>query len=338
MNHTKTDETPYPKATVVVTVHNREQYIGQCLDSIIAQTLRDIEIICVDDASTDRSYEILQRYAAHDNRIRLHRFEENGGVQRSRNHALNAARGEFIFFVDDDDWLGTDCVELCIQRFTEDETIDCVVLSEIRQAPDGRQYEPSGQQKIGKITGEEAFLLSLPWRISGNFCVRTEFQKQHPYDNSCRYFGDENTGRMTLLSSKYVVQAEGTYYYRMTEDSVCHSKSIGHYSRLQAQRVLADTLRTMRGQQHLRKAYETFCWENIIHAYMRYYKERGEMSAAMRHEVLALIKQAWKQADSALASPSITRKFGYIPFRSSWRMFRIQEETYFFLRTILGRI
>lgn len=58
MNHTQTNETPYPKATVVVTVHNREQYIGQCLDSIIAQTLRDIEIICVDDASTDRSYEI----------------------------------------------------------------------------------------------------------------------------------------------------------------------------------------------------------------------------------------------------------------------------------------
>lgn len=328
----------HPTVTIAVTVHNRERYIAQCLDSILAQTLRDIEVVCVDDASTDGSFSILERYAALDNRIRLHRFTENRGVQQARNHATKAAQGEYIIFVDDDDWISDDCAEQCVKCFLQTPEADCVLIPELRQRPDGTLFEPTGRKHFGSITGEEAFLLSLPWQVAGNFCVRTTYQRQHPYDNSCRYFGDENTGRLMLLDARHVVLSEGRYYYRMTEASVCHSTGIGHYTRLHAQRVLADELCLRRTKPMLRQAYEGFCWHNIVGAYMRYYKERGKMDTAMRHEVLSIIKQAHSQMDFSLVPPRMRCKFGFIPFQDSWSLFRIQEEAYFFLRTIAGRM
>lgn len=329
---------PHPKVTVAITVHNREQYIEQCLDSIVAQTLCDMEIVCVDDASTDRSFEILQRYANNDNRIRLHRFTKNSGVQMARNYAIETARGEFITFVDDDDWISNDCMEECIKCFTENPEVDCVLIPEIRLRPDGTMFAPANRREFLKITGEEAFLLSMPWQVAGNFCVRTSFHKLCPFDNSCRYFGDENTGRLMLLSAKCVMMSNGTYYYRMTEQSVCHSIGIGQYSRLNAQRSLAEKLCRKDTKRELRQAYETFCWENVVSAYMRYYKERKFMDKALRAQATGLIKQALRRMDFNLVNQRLQRKFGYIPFTSSWLLFKLQEELYFFLRTIIGRM
>lgn len=326
------------RVSVVITVHNREKHIAQCLDSVIGQTLREIEIICVDDASTDGSYDILRQYAARDCRIRLFRFDRNGGVQRARNHAIGLARGEFITFVDDDDWLGEDCLANCMECQERHHEADCILIPEMRQRPDGSLYEPAGRVDFDTVTGEEAFILSMPWRIAGNFFVRTALQRRYPFDESCRYFGDENTGRLLLLTSRCVAMSKGMYYYRMNETSVCHSTGIGHYSRLDAQRVLADTLHGMGVEESLLRAYEEFCWLNVVGVYMRYYKERRQMDNAMRREALAIIRRAHGRMRFNLLGKSIKRHFGYIPFRNSWSLFRVQEELYFLLRSVMGRM
>lgn len=99
------------KVSVIIPVYNSEKFICKCLDSVLAQTLQDIEVICVDDASTDKSYEILGEYANRDNRIVLLRNLVNGGLSRTRNHALGYARGEYIQFVDSDDFIEPDLLE-----------------------------------------------------------------------------------------------------------------------------------------------------------------------------------------------------------------------------------
>ena len=93
------------KLSVIVPVYNVENYLAACIDSLLGQTLRDMEILLVDDGSTDASGEIADRYAAaHPDRIRcLH--VENGGQGRARNFALPLARGEYLGFVDSDDWV-----------------------------------------------------------------------------------------------------------------------------------------------------------------------------------------------------------------------------------------
>ena len=100
-----------PKVSVIVPVYNVAPYLARCLDSLVGQTLRDIEIICIDDKSTDNSLEILHTYANQDPRVRVIALSQNSGVSTARNAGIDAARGEYLGFVDSDDFVDTDFYE-----------------------------------------------------------------------------------------------------------------------------------------------------------------------------------------------------------------------------------
>lgn len=117
------------KLSVVVPVYNVEKYIGEMIDSLISQTLKDLEIILVDDGSPDNSGAICDQYAVRDSRIRvLHK--KNGGVSAARNDGLDMATGEWIIFCDSDDWVETDAFEKMIQ--VGESTGADVVLGDMR--------------------------------------------------------------------------------------------------------------------------------------------------------------------------------------------------------------
>ena len=101
----------HPKISVIVPVYNAEKYLDKTLSSMIHQTFRKIEIICVNDQSTDRSLEILQRFAKEDKRIKIINNAQNLGAARSRNAGMAQARGEFVSFIDSDDFLDFDFYE-----------------------------------------------------------------------------------------------------------------------------------------------------------------------------------------------------------------------------------
>lgn len=93
-----------PKVSVIVPVYNVEPYLRQCLDSIVSQTLKDIEIILIDDGSTDGSGEICDEYKREDHRIRvIHKVNE--GLSAARNDGIDASTAPYIMFVDGDDWV-----------------------------------------------------------------------------------------------------------------------------------------------------------------------------------------------------------------------------------------
>lgn len=100
-----------PKISVIVPCYNVEQYVAKCLSTLCKQTLEDIEIICIDDKSTDNTLQILQEFASQDNRIKLFELSENSGVSIARNTGLNAVSGEYIGFVDPDDSVDIDFYE-----------------------------------------------------------------------------------------------------------------------------------------------------------------------------------------------------------------------------------
>ena len=94
-----------PKISVIIAVYNVEKYLRQCLDSVVNQTLKDIEIICIDDGSTDNSPKILERYANKDDRIKII-TQQNQGQSVARNKGIEVAKGKYISFQDSDDvWL-----------------------------------------------------------------------------------------------------------------------------------------------------------------------------------------------------------------------------------------
>ena len=96
--------------SIIVPIYNTKEYLAQCLGSLISQTMRDIEIICVDDCSSDGSHKIVEDYQQLDKRIKLFRFKQNKGQGAARNFGLEQASGNAILFVDSDDWI---MPELC---------------------------------------------------------------------------------------------------------------------------------------------------------------------------------------------------------------------------------
>ena len=113
-----------PKVSVIIPIYNVEKYLKQCLDSVVNQTLQDIEIICVNDGSTDNSLEILKEYAEKDSRLRIINLR-NSGVSVARNIGIFAALADFIMFVDADDSIETTTCEYSLNRIIETKTDIC---------------------------------------------------------------------------------------------------------------------------------------------------------------------------------------------------------------------
>ena len=102
--------------SVIIPVYNVEQYLRQCLDSVINQTFKDIEIIVVNDCSPDNSLQIIKEYQQKDDRIVLVDLKQNGGLSNARNEGINISTGEYIVFVDSDDWIREDYVEILYEN------------------------------------------------------------------------------------------------------------------------------------------------------------------------------------------------------------------------------
>lgn len=102
------------RVSIVIPIYNGEKFIKKCLDSILEQSFRDFEIIVVNDGSTDKSMEILEAYRTSDQRIKLIHIE-NQGVSNARNVGISQAEGDYILFVDADDWLGMDALDNLVQ-------------------------------------------------------------------------------------------------------------------------------------------------------------------------------------------------------------------------------
>jgi glycosyltransferase involved in cell wall biosynthesis len=120
-----------PKVSIIVPIYNMESYLTRCLDSLLSQSLADLEIITVNDGSTDASAEILYEYAEKDNRIVVI-IKQNGGVSSARNAGIQAAKGEYIGFVDPDDWVDTRMYEAMYNAAIHDQA-DIVMCTYIRE-------------------------------------------------------------------------------------------------------------------------------------------------------------------------------------------------------------
>ena len=134
--------------SVIIPVYNVEPYLEKCLDSVLKQTYKDMEILIIDDGSTDRSGAISDEYAAKDSRIRVF-HTENRGLSAARNLGLDNAVGGYIGFVDSDDWIEPDMYEVLLKKAEETgaDIVECGVFKEYpdktveHQRPDRVMYK-----------------------------------------------------------------------------------------------------------------------------------------------------------------------------------------------------
>lgn len=135
-----------PLISVIIPVYNNEKYLCECLDSIIAQTYRNIQIITVDDGSTDKSGEILDQYAVKDKRIEVYHIQ-NSGVSKARNIGLMHAVGEYITFVDSDDTVSLDMYKILLDQFLNTKDVDIVHCGYEKKGLDGSSKLVLGTNK-----------------------------------------------------------------------------------------------------------------------------------------------------------------------------------------------
>ena len=214
-----------PKVSVIIPVYNVEKYLSECLDSVVNQTLKDIEIICVNDGSLDGSAEILEEYAQKDNRIKVI-TQENRGVSEARNSGLKIASGEYIAFLDSDDYIDLKFFEQLYKRGIESNS-DVVVCENIYRFSGNKQklFLKVNKEVETTVLKEKFECLYLPeycyvWnKIYKRECLTERFLKGITFEDI--YF----TLNALKQCQKLSVAAGVSYYYRIVSNSIVNTPS-----------------------------------------------------------------------------------------------------------------
>ena len=185
-----------PLISVIVPVYNVERYLRKCLDSICCQTYRNLEILCVNDGSTDGSATILEEYAAKDSRIKVF-TQANAGLSAARNTGLNHATGEWITGVDSDDYLEKDTIEYALAGAAEHSDIvffgtQCIWENEPQQnkLQDNFNLKYNGVQEVSTelIQNSPVIFCSKLWRKSLIDRFNCRFPKGLLYEDTFFFF------------------------------------------------------------------------------------------------------------------------------------------------------
>jgi len=142
-----------PLISVIVPVYGVENYISKCLDSILNQTYKNLEILLIDDGSKDRSGEICEEYRQKDNRIAVY-HKQNGGLSDARNYGIDRAKGEYLTFIDSDDYIDEDYIEFLYDLIKEGNTRMSLCSLHVVYTSNGRVWDKGNGEKI-KITGKQ---------------------------------------------------------------------------------------------------------------------------------------------------------------------------------------
>ena len=218
--------------SIVIPVYNVERYLCECLDSVLSQTLRDIEVICVNDGSTDGSLAILKEYEARDSRLRVI-DKQNEGVSVARNTGLDAAQGEFILFVDADDTIDKElCEKTCRKAVTEN--LDLVVFEFNRFSGDGTiaSFATDGSKReFSSEMSRVDKLRFLVWRSV--FCWDKLSRRRLLQDNNVQFPQGITHGedcvfhwKVICLSKNPGYMKENLYYYRVNLGSATYKKKM----------------------------------------------------------------------------------------------------------------
>lgn len=204
-------EIPTPSISIVIPVFNAEPYLRQCLDSVINQTFRNLEIIIVDDGSSDGCPAICDEYAMKDNRIKVI-HKKNGGMTSARNDGIMAASGKYIGSTDADDWIEPDMFEKMLEK-AEHYNADIVATNFWKFMPGEEkkisQMIESGYYDKTKITQD--ILLNGLSRVT--LSVWTKLIKKKLLVDNLHYFDDKITmGEDTIRSISSMLDAESIYF------------------------------------------------------------------------------------------------------------------------------
>lgn len=285
-----------PVVSILMSVYNAAPYLDEALASLLRnQTFTRVEVLAVDDASTDASLSILKRWEASDSRLRVFCQPSNQGQGVARNVALGQARGEFITMVDADDWLSPDALQAAVDVFRHWPETDCVLFRlMLHWQESGREEAFPIDFSVPYLSGEEAFRRSLGWKIHGLCLVRRELHLRYPYDTHYRLYSDDNTCRLHYLHSREVRLCEGIYYWRRHEKSSTTQFSADRFLHMMANLDLQRTLENESVAHDVVDAYEQIRWHNYLSLLWLRFARLRELKEEERARVREDFRQVYR--------------------------------------------
>lgn len=217
----------HPLISIIVPVYNVERYIKKCLDSLINQTYKNLQIVIVDDGSQDSSIDIVKTYI--DNRIKLI-HQKNGGLSAARNTGIKESDGVYLTFVDSDDWLALNAIELMVSSVVKYDA-DIVVGKE-RYILEGENYDLKGtlneeQLFNGDDCLSELFKICVPSFSCAKLIRSTIIKSNGLLFPIGRNYEDNATSYLFFQACSRLVEIDAIiYYYLNREGSIVHTKNL----------------------------------------------------------------------------------------------------------------
>ena len=214
------------QVSIVLTVYNVEPYIRQCLDSIINQTFKDIEIILVNDCSTDNSVQIVKEYQQKDSRIILLNMPTNQGISKARNEGMRIATGKYMVFADPDDWVRKDYIEFLFNNIEKND-YDVFSAGFISYNNKTSKYTQNKYSLLTTKCKNNKFLILFPSIICctwskiyrRDFLLKNNLSFSLKKRDDCFFFYE-----LILANPKIIFNNEPIYFYRIErEDSLTYS-------------------------------------------------------------------------------------------------------------------
>jgi len=289
-----------PKISIIVPVYKVEPYLRKCLDSIVNQTYRNLEIILVDDGSPDNCPAICDEYAARDGRILvIHR--QNGGLSAARNAALDVATGDYFGFVDSDDWVEPDMFEYLLTNLQRADA-DIAFCGRFEEFPN--RSEPKGWPRSEVMEREAALRHLLEDKVLHNF-VWDKLWKRELFD-AVRFpvgktFEDiAVVHRLFMAARRTVLLPEAKYHYLQRQGSILADASIANrINFFLAARQRYDEMAADWPQ--FRPLLEAQCLASAAHIWSGYYSSPKAMRAEYREQLRDIAAFARPRLRDALA-------------------------------------
>lgn len=244
--------------TIIVPVYNVEKYLNRCINSILCQTYTDIELLLIDDGSTDSSGSICEEYAIKDSRVHVF-HKENGGVSKARNWGLNMARGEWITFVDSDDWVHKDFVKKRLDLALKDNAEITYCDVEYVYATHN-VYCKTAEQVDDRVSTVNSWILSRTTYSPIILAKKSLFEKHNlKYIEGLRFGEDFNLIiKLVMHANKVSHIKEALYYYNKQNEGSAMTKL--HLCRDDLQFVYTDLIESFKKEGIYKQCIEMISW------------------------------------------------------------------------------
>ena len=208
-----------PLISVIIPVYGVEKYISQCLESVINQTYKNLEIIVVNDGTKDRSAEIAKEYAAKDSRMKVYDFE-NGGVSLARNRGVELANGEYIAYLDSDDCVDKKfyAVLLKAAMVNDADMVKCGFIETDCRSKDIVSFDSDAVELNENNKCFEHYFDGVLWTVPPNALYSIKLAKKVLFPLNLRYEDNYSSGAFLYYAKKVVSLKYAGYYYRINMD------------------------------------------------------------------------------------------------------------------------